>query len=96
MAEVPSRVLRTVGRLGAMDPGVRPAGLMFEDPSGGVFPFELGPQVARVRQVSCGAWHGRMCLTVAMQRGLGWCTCSARGKGGGACGAGHCPPRRLA
>lgn len=52
MAEVPGRVLRTVGRLGAVDPGVRPAGLMFEDPSGGVFPFELGPQVARVRQVA--------------------------------------------
>lgn len=72
MAEVPGRVLRTVGRLGAVDPGVRPAGLMFEDPSGGVFPFELGPQVARVRQAmdDAGWTDGHFLVHVHRNYGL--------------------------
>ncbi|PNH01683.1 hypothetical protein TSOC_012413 [Tetrabaena socialis] len=52
MAEVPGRVLRVVRRLGQLEPDVRPAGLMMEDPSGGKLPFQLGPWVASVRQAA--------------------------------------------
>ncbi|KAG2490131.1 hypothetical protein HYH03_011437 [Edaphochlamys debaryana] len=72
MVEVPDRVLRTVGRIGRMDPEYRPAGLMFEDPSGGKFPFELAPWVASVRKAmdDAGWMEGHFLVHIHRNYGL--------------------------
>ncbi len=44
-------MLHVARRLGGLPPDHRPMGLLFEEPSGGRFPFEVGPLVARLRQV---------------------------------------------
>lgn len=44
-------MLHVARRLGGLPREHRPVGLLFEEPSGGRFPFEVGPLVARLRQV---------------------------------------------
>lgn len=72
MEEAPGRVLHVARRLGGLPREHRPVGLLFEEPSGGRFPFEVGPLVARLRQAMTeGGWaDGHLLVHVHHNYGL--------------------------
>lgn len=51
MIECPERVIAFVEALALMDPAIRPAGLLYEEPMGEYFPEEMGAWTAAIRKI---------------------------------------------
>lgn len=71
MVQRPGLSLTLVQALAALPAASRPAGLMVEDPSGGCYPFEVGPWVAAARAAMlAGGWDGHLLVHMHHNYGL--------------------------
>jgi hypothetical protein len=71
MVQWPGLCLALVQALAVLPAACRPAGLMVEDPSGGCYPFEVGPWVAAARAVMlAGGWDGHLLVHMHHNYGL--------------------------